>query len=315
MVTVFYRIKYPLSAVFQILSLYFLSCTSGPERNQGQFFTTKIVYDSRQSGVEEVYTANGDGTGITRITFTDSAFFSCCPRWSPDHSQIVFISNREGDEELYIMNADGTNVRRLTHNPGDNWSPAWTPDGHQIAYLSGPENHANVLMIDVDGTNQQLLGNFVGEVSGDLDWAPDGYHLLFTSHRQGEPEQSYKLDLADKRVKKLFHLKPRNHSANASWTPDGKYIVFSSRDKGPLDIYRMNSDGSNVQQLTFSPHGTIGSWALAISPDGKQIVFSSDRNGKKPEWRNNVEIYVIDLDGTNLRRITANTWMDAHPDW
>jgi Tol biopolymer transport system component len=59
----------------------------------------------------------------------------------------------------------------------------------------------------------------------------------------------------------------------------------------------------------------VGSWATAQSPDGAYIVFSSDRVGDATDWRENMEIFVIDAGGSNLRRITFNQWMDAHPDW
>jgi len=274
-----------------------------------------FAFDSRQSGFEEVYVANYDGTEVRRITFTDPPGFSCCPYWSPDHAQIAFISDREGDEELYLMDADGGNVRRLTYNPGFDWSPAWTPDGTQIVFLWGPNNHAQIYIINVDGTGQQLLGDFVGEASGDLNWSPDGERLLFTSQRNGNPEQIFELDMKTKVVRQLIVSHKMSLSANASWTPSGKNIVFTSDRYGPLDIFRMDLDGSNLRRITHSPEGRTGSWAFAQSPNGTHIVFSSDRFGDAPEYRSNMEIYVIDSDGSNVRRITSNQWMDAHPDW
>ena len=46
----------------------------------------------------------------------------------------------------------------------------------------------------------------------------------------------------------------------------------------------------------------------AWSPDGWQIAFYSDRDG-------NSEIYVMDIDGTNQRRLTNNTAEDRSPAW
>ena len=123
------------------------------------------------------------------------------------------------------------------------------------------------------------------------------------------------LDLRTKVVRRLIHSPGPSLSANASWSPSGDYIVFTSDRHGPLDVYRMDLDGANLQRLTHSPMGRTGSWATGQSPDGAHIVFSSDRLGAATEWRGNTEIFVIDADGSNLRRITFNQWMDAHPDW
>ena len=290
-------------------------CSDTPRGSGSAPSIATFAFDSRRSGVEEVYVANLDGSGVRRITHTTAPGFSCCPRWSPDHTRIAFISDREGDEELYLMDADGSNVQRLTHNSGDDWGPAWLPDGAQIAFLSGPNNHAEILIINVDGTDQHLLGDFVGEASGDLDWSPEGERLLFTSQRYGHPEQSFELNMKTKIVRQLVNSPEGSLSANASWSPSGDYIVFTSDRYGPLDVFRMDLDGSDLRRLTQSPVGSVGSWATAQSPDGAHIVFSSDRLGAATEWRENTEIFVIDEDGMNLRRITFNQWMDAHPDW
>ena len=44
----------------------------------------------------------------------------------------------------------------------------------------------------------------------------------------------------------------------------------------------------------------------AWSPDGKKLVFMSDRDG-------DIEIYVVSVDGTGLRRLTNSPGRDAHP--
>jgi Tol biopolymer transport system component len=77
----------------------------------------------------------------------------------------------------------------------------------------------------------------------------------------------------------------------------------------------MDADGSNVRRVTHSETGQIGSWAAAQSPDGTKIVFSSDRTGNHKEWQKNAEIFIMDADGSNLKQLTSNNWMDAHPDW
>ncbi len=103
-----------------------------------------------------------------------------------------------------------------------------------------------------------------------------------------------------------------NHPAfdgRPKWSPDGRQIAFESNRNGPVEIYIMNADGSNVRRLTFSgvagQHGNNpGSW----HPDGSQIVFQSTRDGQ-------FEIYKINVDGTGETRLTFHPAEDSLPAW
>ena len=84
-------------------------------------------------------------------------------------------------------------------------------------------------------------------------------------------------------------------------------IVFKSQRDGKYEIYRMDSDGSNVTRLTFNEAiDGVPAW----SPNGQQIVFRSYRDGER-----NAEIYVMDADGQNQRRLTHHPGIDSQPDW
>ena len=84
----------------------------------------------------------------------------------------------------------------------------------------------------------------------------------------------------------------------------GKIVFYSKRD-GNLEIYTMDSDGTNQTRLTFNEAGdAFPAW----SPNGQQIVFRSDRDG-------NAEVYVMDADGNNQRRLTNHPGIDSFPAW
>lgn len=98
-------------------------------------------------------------------------------------------------------------------------------------------------------------------------------------------------------------------STGATYTPDGKSIFFatnrSSKDTASHDIWRMDADGSNARPVIVS---AATDEEAAISPDGRRIAFRSNRDG-------NPEIYVANIDGTNVRRITDHPERDIRPQW
>jgi dipeptidyl aminopeptidase/acylaminoacyl peptidase len=95
-------------------------------------------------------------------------------------------------------------------------------------------------------------------------------------------------------------------------SPNGEQIAFVSNriipetnPSGDFEIFVMNSDGSDVRQLTSN--GAEDSWPR-WSPNGRWIAFHSNVDG-------NFEIYIIRPDGTDLTRVTDYTGLDQFPEW
>ena len=81
--------------------------------------------------------------------------------------------------------------------------------------------------------------------------------------------------------------------------------MFASDRDGDFEIYLMDTDGSNVEQLTSN--GDTDEYPC-WSPDGEFIAFVSRRDG-------NAEIYRMRADGSAQTRITDNTVDDTWPSW
>jgi Tol biopolymer transport system component len=94
-------------------------------------------------------------------------------------------------------------------------------------------------------------------------------------------------------------------------SPNGEQIVFSSNritaenPEGDFEIFIMDSDGSDVRQLSFN--AADDSWPR-WSPNRKWIAFHSNVDG-------NYEIYVVRPDGTDLTRVTDYPGLDQYPEW
>ncbi len=86
----------------------------------------------------------------------------------------------------------------------------------------------------------------------------------------------------------------------------GSRIVFSNLAFDNLEIYVMDADGGNRENLSNHPvHDEDPDW----SPDGTKIAFVSNRNHSE------YQIYVMDADGTNQIKLTDGPREKRDPDW
>lgn len=87
---------------------------------------------------------------------------------------------------------------------------------------------------------------------------------------------------------------------------DGKKLLFESNRSGNWDIFTVDTNGANLQQLTFD---TLNEVTPKWSPDGKKIVYCIDVDTL------NSDIYLMDADGKNKIRLTDFPGDDSHPNW
>jgi TolB protein len=82
-------------------------------------------------------------------------------------------------------------------------------------------------------------------------------------------------------------------------------LAFSRVVGEPGDIYVLNGDGSGLVAVThnIAAGSTVRDLLPAISPDGKRIAFASDRDNPQRTTHYWSELYVMDVDGSHVRRM------------
>jgi TolB protein len=177
-------------------------------------------------------------------------------------------------------------------------------------------NCEDIYAMSPDGTNAVRLtfgGGLPADAaaysSGGADWSHSKKLVAFQSNRVNRVPQIYLMNADGSEQQRLVSLP--GGAAFPSFSPNGNELCFHSQTM-PRDIYIVNVHGTGLTNLT-SPEkepGQPGASGDNIrcdwSPKGDAIAFTSSRDG-------NQEIYVIDADGTNLRRLTTAAGSDANP--
>jgi TolB protein len=250
-------------------------------------------------------------------------------------------SSLSADTLKYPQERHFANVHQLTFG-GDNAEAYWSFNSKMLSFQSNNKTWGLSCdqifytpvgkKVDLKNNRPQLISTGEGRTTCAY-FMPGDKQILFASTHLGgkecpkDPERvpggkylwpiydTYDIfvsDLKGKIVKQLTNAP--GYDAEGTVSPKGDKIVFTSTRNGDLDLYTMNMDGSDVKQVTNELGYDGGAF---FSPDGKKLVFRASRP-KTEEEKNeyldylkqglvaptNMEIYVCNVDGSDLRQIT-----------
>ncbi|PYS35574.1 MAG: hypothetical protein DMF75_03185, partial [Acidobacteria bacterium] len=281
----------------------------------------KIAFMSGRNGFLDIYVMNADGSNQRQLTFgmvnpADgfSRTYTSEPLWSPDGSRIAFKSEFDFHGfNLYLMNADGTRIRKIT-NSGSVGFATWSPDGKRLAFsttcfnFEGNPCETDIYTVNVDGSNLTKLIGSSDAAAYSPAWSSDGTKIAFVRESYDAPYPSiYVMNVDGSGETRLTFTSAAAFDRNPKWSPDGTKIAFIRFN----DLYIMNADGSNQTAVTTG--GQASEFGVAWSPDGTKLLI--DKRSQISQNAYVVQIYSIDVDGTNKRNLSNSTSYDYVGDW
>jgi Tol biopolymer transport system component len=276
--------------------------------------------------LSDLYTVEPDGSGVQRLVGEQGFLFRAVTVWSPDGARIAFPW---GEGPLRVMNTDGSGVVRsmsceLPACEGDR-NPSWSPDGNRLAFSRFDGQRDSLWVGNADGAAAKpLTQEFVTIVH--VAWSPEGSEIAVVGFVGPGPEVGpYRIYLVGLQTGQIVRvLQPPaglEFAGTVSWSPDGQALAFDAYGEGgTLDVagvYVMRADGTDVRTLTVCPTefpGGCTDMHPAWSPDGTQIAFTR----ALPELGSDGfmgDIFVIDVDGGRVRRVTTGPGLDCCPAW
>ncbi len=255
--------------------------------------STKIAYTSRRGGAKEIYTMDYDG--FDQRPFTRNGSLNLFPIWSPDNSKLAFVSFRTGKPEINIYSyLDGSRLPFPMFNSFVS-TPVISPGGtHLLFSLRTPRGDADIFLSKLDGSDRRNITNNPA-IETSPTWSPSGKQIAFVSDREGAAGQVFICDIDGANVRRI--VKEGGDADSPSWSPDGRWVAFHWKPHlaENYDVYIAEVSSGRIFQTTNNGGSNENpTWA----PDGRHLAFQSNRSG-------NVQIYVMLVDGTELRMVTS----------
>lgn len=153
---------------------------------------------------------------------------------------------------------------------------------------------------------------------------PDGKHVVYTSTRDNmdmpvgnwssetdypQGADLYYADIDGKNVRRLTDNDV--YDAEVSVSPDGTKIVFTRQIDGKLDVWIMNSDGTDERQVTFTEDWQEG--APFFLPDNKTITMRAWKHSEYGQSPTPMTVFTVDTDSGEITPHTSDGWMNWAP--
>jgi TolB protein len=226
---------------------------------------------------------------ISTITGTNGMFLS----------RLVFVNNSTGSKEIYISDFDGNNPTRITSYKSISLLPKWSPQGDRIVFTSFKDGDPMLFLMDISSGQIRKISK-TGLIGGAC-WKADGNALALTVNSGGN-EDIITTDMEGKVLEQLT-----DHwgiDVSPTFSPDGTKMAFVSNRSGNPQIYIKDLQSGNEERITFDlKYCTSPTW----SKTGK-IAFTAMDDGA-------CDIYTINPDGSNQRRLTQETGNNEDACW
>ncbi|MCB0330926.1 MAG: PD40 domain-containing protein [Bdellovibrionales bacterium] len=231
-----------------------------------------------KDSIPSLVVMNADGSGEHQLTH---GIFAQHPTWSPCGKYLAFTGNATNPNELDIYRCEVSTgqVEKLLAREGIEREPHFSPDGKKLLFASIQHNSTdpasqgstNIWEYDLESKSERALCSHPAHDYCPR-YSPDGTQIAFVSHRNSRTEEEY--------LHQLSAISNELKTSDLEEIDDAiRKILALQMDS---DIYIMNSDGSNLRQLTKNEGCDVG---ICWSPDGKYLCYSSSVPGDSAQER------------------------------
>ena len=270
---------------------------------------------------------------IKQLTFPSMGFEKAGEAYfSPDGKNIIFqaVPIEKKHYQIYVMNLENNNIKIVSKGYGACTCAYFKPDGKKIIFASSHEDpklkennqaipgyqkegsqyswqftpYMNIYEANPDGSDLKALTTGPA-YHAECAYSSDGTQIVFASNMNGHMN-IYTMNGDESNIKKVTN-DINIYNGGSFFSPDDKQIIYRAdyNKKHYLQIYSINTDGTNKRQLT---NNEAVNWAPYWHPNNKVIAFTTSLHG-----HTNYEIYLLNVENNIQYRLTYNTTFDGLP--
>jgi dipeptidyl aminopeptidase/acylaminoacyl peptidase len=239
------------------------------------------------------------------------------PQVSPDGTWVAYVvsvtdfEENKRNSDIWIVPAAGGEARRMTTSEKSDNTPCWSPDGSRIAFLSGREGERQIYIIPLSGGEATRLTDFPGGV-GDMIWTHDGAGFIFAGRVYPDcPDLECVKERDEEKEKRKVSAMVHTRLMYRHWN--------TYDDEKALHLFHIPVEGGEPRDLTPGmEYDALTYWLASagrdfdLSPDGRTLYFSGKQDADQAVSYNE-EIWMVSLDGGEVKRISDNPAADSHP--
>lgn len=235
----------------------------------------------------------------------------------------------------------GCNIK--SSGPGGKFSPTYSPDGSQLAYYEYIDGVPEIMVYSFNESKSSQITPQSGAWSIVPRWNPKGDKLMF-SH--GQSMMTLDVAIFDLKTKEMSRFERFGTEFSVNWF-DSSHI-WANRSLTGTTFYKSSNSNPNTYE-SIEVSGFSDYWIYPINENGEMLLHVKDENAfglyhykidseptlilKEEEIRNvsisrdhkyiafekteneNTDIYMANLDGSELMRLTTNEYPDYMPEF
>lgn len=232
---------------------------------------------------------------------------------SPDGMSVAYVGYSNGKSNIYIKSVKGgkTTIQRTFKERIIN--VAYARDGKNLVYTEATDSDKNIYQIDANqGAAVQQITN-TSQIETTPIYSHDNNQVFFSKGEYSNVTNSYRYYIwSFDRKTSIVSQFCEGFSPCMSLNGKTLYFTRNNKESGLGEIWSINLEtGQETQILSDVERGFS---TPKISPNGKTLLITGSTLATKNRYEN-LDLYTINIDGTNLTQLTFHPGNDLSSVW